>query len=57
MHPSEASAVLNRIISFYLAAMNDEPKLSSLNQAVESAPQELASVIPNAKRVLERSKT
>jgi hypothetical protein len=50
---SEASAALNRIISSYVAAMNDESKLSSLNQAIESAPQELASAIPNAKRVLE----
>jgi len=50
---SEASAALNRIISSYVAAMNDESKLSALNQAVESAPPELATVIPNAKRVLE----
>jgi hypothetical protein len=49
----EASTALNRITSSYVAAMNDVSKLSSLNQAVESAPPELASVIPNAKRVLE----
>jgi hypothetical protein len=51
---SRASAALNRIISSYIAALNDESKLPALNQAVENAPQELANVIPNAKRVLEQ---
>jgi hypothetical protein len=50
---SQASAALTRIIASYVAALKDEAKLSLLNQAVGSAPQELASVIPNAKRVLE----
>jgi hypothetical protein len=45
---------LNQIISSYVAALNDESKLHALNQAVEAAPQELANVIPNAKRVLEQ---
>jgi len=50
---SQASAALTRIIASYVSALKDESKLSVLNQAVGSAPQELASVIPNAKRVLE----
>ncbi|MGH9517102.1 MAG: hypothetical protein ACRD3P_15650 [Terriglobales bacterium] len=51
---SQTSAALTRIISSYVAALNDESKLPALNQAVESAPQQLANVIPNAKRVLEQ---
>jgi hypothetical protein len=51
---SQTTAVLTRIISSYVAALNDESKLAVLNQAVEGAPQELANVIPNAKRVLEQ---
>jgi hypothetical protein len=50
----QTSAALTRIISAYVAALNDESKLPALNQLVEGAPQELASVIPNAKRVLEQ---
>jgi hypothetical protein len=34
--------------------MNDASRLPALNQAIEGAPQELANVIPNAKRVLEQ---
>ena len=49
---SQASAVLTRIISLYVAALSDESKLPALDQAVQGAPQELANVIPNAKRVL-----
>jgi hypothetical protein len=49
---SQTSAALTRIISSYAAALNDESKLPALNQAVEDAPQELANVIPDAKRVL-----
>jgi hypothetical protein len=51
---SQTSAVLTRIISSYVAALNDESKLPALDQAVQGAPQELANVIPNAKRVLEQ---
>jgi hypothetical protein len=51
---SQASAALTRIISSYVAALNDESKLPALDQAVQGAPQELANVIPNAKRVLEQ---
>jgi len=51
---SQTSAALTRIISSYVAALNDDTKLPVLNQAVEGAPQELANVIPSAKRVLEQ---
>jgi hypothetical protein len=50
---SQASTALTRIISAYVAALKDESKLSVLNQVVRGAPREVASVIPNAKRVLE----
>src|SRR5580658_2906398 len=50
----QTSAALTRIISSYVAALNDESKLPTVNQAVEGAPQKLATVIPNAKRVLEQ---
>ena len=49
----QASASLPRISSSYVAALNDPSKLLVLNDAIASAPQELASLIPNAKRVLE----
>ena len=49
---SQTSAALTRIISSYVAALYDESKLPALDQAVQGAPQELANVIPNAKRVL-----
>ena len=51
---SQTSAALTRIISSYVAALNDDSKLAVLNEAVEGAPQALANVIPNAKRVLEQ---
>jgi len=51
---SQTSATLTRIISSYVATLIDESELPALNQAVESAPQQLARVIPNAKRVLEQ---
>ncbi len=51
---SQTSAALTRIISSYVAALNDESRLPALDQAVQGAPQELANVIPNAKRVLEQ---
>jgi len=49
-----SSAALNRIISSYVAALDDPSKLPALNEAIRSAPQQLASVIPNAPRVLEQ---
>jgi hypothetical protein len=51
---SQASSALTRIISSYVDAMNDDSRLPALNQAMEGAPQTLANVIPNAKRVLEQ---
>ncbi|MEY2412303.1 MAG: hypothetical protein QOD84_909 [Acidobacteriaceae bacterium] len=51
---SPTSAALTRIISSYVAALNDESKLPALDQAVKGSPRELANVIPNAKRVLEQ---
>jgi hypothetical protein len=51
---SQASAALTRIVSSYVAFLNDESKLPALDQAVQGAPQELANAIPNAKRVLEQ---
>jgi hypothetical protein len=50
----QASAALTRIISAYVAALNDQSKLPALSQLVENAPKEVANVIPNAKRVLEQ---
>jgi hypothetical protein len=51
---SQASAALKRIISSYTAVLDDQSKLPVLDEAIHSAPQQLASVIPNAKRVLEQ---
>jgi hypothetical protein len=51
---SQTSSALTRIISSYVAALNDESKLPALDQALQGAPQELANMIPNAKRVLEQ---
>jgi hypothetical protein len=51
---SQTSAALTRIISSFVAALNDESKLPALDEAVEGAPQELANLIPNAKRVLQQ---
>jgi hypothetical protein len=48
------SAALTRTIASYVAALNDASKLPALDQAVQGAPQELANVIPNAKRVLDQ---
>jgi hypothetical protein len=51
---SQTSVALNRIVSSYVAALNDGSRVAALNQAIEDAPQELAKMIPNAKRVLEQ---
>jgi hypothetical protein len=51
---SQTSAALTRIISSYTAVLDDQSKLPVLDEAIHSAPQQLASVIPNAKRVLEQ---
>jgi hypothetical protein len=49
----EASQSLTRIISAYVAAVNDPSKMPALKEAIDTAPQQLAAVIPNPKRVLE----
>jgi hypothetical protein len=50
----QSAAALNRIIAAYSAFLNDRSKLPTLTEAINNAPQELASVIPNPKRVLEQ---
>src|SRR5256714_1013493 len=45
---------LTRIISSYVAVLEDQSKLPTLDEAIHSAPQQLANLIPNAKRVLEQ---
>jgi hypothetical protein len=51
---SVTSTALTRIISSYIAVLNDQSKLPTLDEAMHSAPQQLANLIPNAKRVLEQ---
>jgi len=48
-----ASTALTRIISLYVAVLDDPSKLPALEEAIHSAPQQLADLIPNAKRILE----
>jgi hypothetical protein len=49
-----SSAALTRIISSYVAALDDSSKMPTLTDAIHAAPQQLADVIPNAARVLEQ---
>ncbi|HXJ13592.1 MAG TPA: hypothetical protein VNH19_15060 [Candidatus Limnocylindrales bacterium] len=51
-----SSAVLTRTISYYVAALDDPSKMSTLNEAIRNAPQQLAGLIPNATRVLEQKR-
>jgi len=51
---SRISAALSHIGSSYGAFLNDQVKLTVLTDAINSAPQEIASLIPNPKRVLEQ---
>jgi hypothetical protein len=51
---SAASAALTRIISSYVTVLEDPSKLPVLEEAIHSAPQQLANLVPNAKRVLEQ---
>jgi len=51
--PSD-SAALDQIEAVYLKALNDPTELPALEQMVSSAPQQLATLIPNPKRVLEQ---
>jgi hypothetical protein len=48
------STALTRIISSYVAVLEDQSKLPTLDEAIHSAPQQLANLIPNAKRVLQQ---
>jgi hypothetical protein len=50
----QTSAALTRVTSSYVATLDDESKMPALNQALESAPRDLANVIPNPRRVLEQ---
>jgi hypothetical protein len=54
LRENKTVTALTRIISSYVDAINDDSRLPVLNQAIEGAPQALANVIPNAKRVLEQ---
>ena len=49
----QASAALTRIISSYVAALNDPSKMPAMKEVIGSAPQSLADLIPNPQRVLE----
>jgi hypothetical protein len=51
---SVTSTALTRIISSYVAVLDNQSKLPALDEAIHSAPQQLANLIPNAKRVLEQ---
>jgi hypothetical protein len=50
----QTSAALTQIIADYVAFLDDPSKLPLLNRAINSAPQQLSSLIPNARRVLEQ---
>jgi hypothetical protein len=50
---SVASTVLTRIIASYVVVLDDPSKLPALEDAIHSAPQRIADLIPNAKRILE----
>lgn len=49
----QASAALTRIISSYVAALNDPSKMPATKEVIGGAPQSLADLIPNPQRVLE----
>jgi len=49
----QASAALTRVISSYVAALNLPSKLPAVKEAIGGAPQPLADLIPNPKRVWE----
>jgi hypothetical protein len=51
---SRASAALSRIISAYSAFLKDESNLPGLMNAINQAPPDLQSLIPNPKRVEEQ---
>ncbi len=49
-----ASAALSRIISCYIGALTEPSRMPALQQAIGSAPRQVADLIPNGKRVLEQ---
>jgi hypothetical protein len=51
---SQTAAALNRITDAYVAALGDEPNIAAVNQALESAPKDLANTIPNIESVLKQ---
>jgi hypothetical protein len=51
---SRLSAALGRITPLYASFLKDESNLASLMDAINHAPQELADLIPNPKRVQEQ---
>lgn len=51
---ARTSAALSRIASSYSIFLKDQSKLPLLDEAINSAPPELASLIPNPKRVVEQ---
>jgi hypothetical protein len=57
-HATDAASAgaLARIISSYVAALDDPSQMSVLTGAIRSAPRELADLIPNATRVLEQKR-
>lgn len=52
----QGSTALTRIISSYVAALNVPSKLPAVKEAIGSAPQPLADLIPNPERVLEEKR-
>jgi hypothetical protein len=51
---SQMSAALSRITDAYVAALSDESNVPAVNQALESAPKDLANLIPNIGSVLKQ---
>jgi len=49
----EASAALTRIISSYIGALNSSANLPALQEVIAGAPERVADLIPNPKRVME----
>jgi hypothetical protein len=49
----EAASALTRIVTLYVAALNDPPALTTLKQTIAGAPHQIAHLIPSPERVLE----
>jgi hypothetical protein len=52
----QASAALTQIITSYVGALNDPSRLPALQQVLDSAPKQVADLVPNAARVLEQKR-